>query len=457
MLKLHQLFFRKFTLLFVIVFFIWGGVIYFWLKDIYINETKQRLFQNIELILMHISNVEDFEAFSKKNQLDLRVTFIKADGEIIAESDSNKDILENHKQREELLQASKEGVGSSLRYSTTLNKDFLYVAKKITLNNQIYYIRIASDLAQINSSFLSLAIKMVTVFIFFIISIFIITYKLNKQLQQQVYNILYSLKKLVKKDYSNHNISLYSKEFNKITKLIEQVAILLEKQRKKAIKKNIKLEIANRQKDDIISAISHEFKNPIAIIIGYIQIIKKDTSLNQEILHKFLTKIDNNAIKISSIIDRLQLAIKLEEKKQPLFYSSFSIYNLTLEISNELKESYKNREIIIKGDDFFIQADEMLISIAIKNLIENALKYSPHHVEIVLQNNMICIKDQGLGISNEHIDKITSKHYRVNNDNWSNSLGLGLNIVKNILKLHKFTLHIKSTLNSGSEFSIIFL
>ncbi|QOG12362.1 ATP-binding protein [Arcobacter sp. FWKO B] len=458
MLKIHQLFFRKFIILFCLIAVIWGVVVYFWLRDIYIDQTKKNLSQNIDLFTIYIEKSSDLETFSKKfkDKLNLRLTILKEDGTVIVESDKSKELLENHINREEIIQARNFGMGESIRYSTSVNKDLLYIAKKIEVNNDIYYIRMADDIVKIKSDFTALSIKASIIFALFLVFAFFITYQISTKVKDETDKVLEYLKKLTKKEDIDFEISTYSQEFNKITKLLQSVATILAKKEKKATKKTAKLRLANQQKDDIISAISHEFKNPIAVIVGYAKTIKDDPTLNKEILNKFLTKIYNNANKMSNIIDRLRLSIKLEEGKQNLMYSEFSLKNMVQEIINDLKENYKNREIILSGDDITIKADEMLLGIAIKNLIENGLKYSDNDVKIVLNKNKIDIIDNGIGISKENVSKITTKYYRVSNDGWNNSLGLGLSIVKNIVNLHGFTLELESLEDEGSTFSIVF-
>ncbi len=458
MLKIHQLFFRKFVILFILIGIIWAFVVYLWLKDIYIDQTKKNLSQNIDLFALYINESSDFEVFATKfrDKFNLRLTIIKEDGTVIIESDKDKNLLENHKTREEIIKASKYGMGDSIRHSSSVNKDLLYIAKKIMVDDEVYYIRMADDIVQIQNDFTSLAIKATVIFALFMVFAFFITYQISSKLKDETEKVLDYLKKLTKKEDVKFEVSTYSQEFNKITKLLQGVATILAKKEKKAAKKTAKLKLANKQKDDIISAISHEFKNPIAVIVGYAQTIKDDPNINKDILAKFLTKIYNNATKMSSIIDRLRLSIKLEEGKQNLIYSDVSMYSLASESISELKDNYKNREVILSGEDFIVKADEMLLGIAIKNLIENALKYSEHDVKVVLDKDRIHVVDKGLGISKEDVNKITTKYYRVSDDGWNNSLGLGLNIVKNIVNIHGFTLELESAVDEGSTFSIVF-
>ena len=121
---------------------------------------------------------------------------------------------------------------------------------------------------------------------------------------------------------------------------------------------------------------------------------------------------------------------------------------------SDLKDKYKNREMLIQGIDVTLKVDETLISMAISNLIENALKYSEDEIIVNISDNSICVIDKGIGIEEKELEKINQKFYRISNNGWNNSLGLGLFIVQSVLTLHNFTLEIHSEFKKGSQFCI---
>jgi signal transduction histidine kinase len=131
-----------------------------------------------------------------------------------------------------------------------------------------------------------------------------------------------------------------------------------------------------------------------------------------------------------------------------------SIKTLVENCISDLNDKYKNREIIISGDDITLKVDETLISMAISNLVENALKYSDDEIVVEISNTSICIIDRGIGIEEKELEKINQKFYRVSNNGWNNSLGLGLFIVQAVLSLHNFNLEISSEFKKGSKFYI---
>jgi len=457
LLKLHQIYFRKFFILFILLFIIVGSIVYFWEKDIYITQIEKSLQESINLVSISLVNNYDFDEIVKevRQKLNTRLTIITKNGKVLAESHKDKTKMDNHKSRDEIKQANKKEFGISMRHSYTLNKDLLYVAKKFSINGKIIYIRMAKEIKKINDKIYSLGFRVAFVLILFFIISFYLSYKISINIQKETKNILRFLIDLTKKRKNLYIDSGFSREFQDITKLLSKVSRILAKKDKQKAKYTAKLKKSSNQKDDIISAISHEFKNPIAVINGYSQTLLNDKDINSKIREKFLTKIYSNGEKLSLLIDKLRLSISLDEKKLTPDLISINVYNLTEQIIDDMKQNFKNRDIIFKGrKDIFVNMDSTLMEIAIANIIENALKYSEEDIEVNISEKAISVKDNGIGISQTELENITKKFYRVSNNNWNNSLGLGLSIVSNIIKIHNFKLQIQSKESYGSEFII---
>jgi len=280
---------------------------------------------------------------------------------------------------------------------------------------------------------------------------------MSAQIEKEIEKIVTFLTLLAKKQKPSYISSELSVEFVRLTKLLTKVSGILTKQDKKKSKYTSKLKVSNQQKDDIISAISHEFKNPIAVINGYSQTLLDDQDLNPDIRNKFLYKIHKNGTKLSDLIDTLRLSVKLDNGKQSMNFSTINLHDIILETVENIKLNYPKREVIIEGDkNIQINADPSLFSVVIANLIENAFKYSEDEVIVKFDEKSLDVIDTGIGISKKDLENITSKFFRVHENNWNNSLGLGLYIVNNIVNLHKFSLEIKSEENEGSTFSLKF-
>lgn len=288
-----------------------------------------------------------------------------------------------------------------------------------------------------------------TIFVFAI-------YRGASKMQRELNLINTYLKHLDTIDTIDTDKHFFTEEFEQINQNL--LKVLKKSKKREDIKQryNAKLKLKNQQRGDMISAIAHEFRNPIASIIGYAQTLQEDKDIPPSLHDKFLGKICNNGDKIEALLGRLVLWNKFESGETTLHKSKIDLLNLTQEIrSILLDDKYKNREIIIQGESLEVEADRTLMEIVIKNLIENALKYSKEDVVVTLAENRFSVADKGVGISKDDIEKVTKKFYRSGTHNWDNSMGLGLSIVKKILELHDSKLEIQSSLGEGSTFSFI--
>ncbi len=459
MLRFHQIVLRKFIFIFSILFFIVGAIVYYWSKEFYITQTRDALLNDIEIISFELKEDSNLDSLATKikKSLNLRLTLIAEDGKVLAESYKDKTKMDNHKFRDEIMQANEKQYGYKIRHSSTIDKDFLYIAKKYNFKNRVFYIRLSKELRSINEQIFSLGLKIFGVLALFFIAIFGIAYKISKQIEKETLKVVSFLTSLTKKNKTTYISSDFSMEFANITGLLTKVSQILIKKEKQKSKYTNKLQTSNRQKDDIISAISHEFKNPIAVINGYSQTLLDDEDINLHTRKKFLSKIHNNGTKLSNLIDTLRLSIKLDSGQQSMTFRDINLHELVTDTVENIQLNYPKRETTINGSkDIIIKADPALFSIVISNLVENAFKYSENEVLINFNKKSLDITDSGIGISEKNIENITNKFYRVHENSWNNSLGLGLFIVNNITKLHNFSLKIRSVENKGSTFSVKF-
>lgn len=274
-----------------------------------------------------------------------------------------------------------------------------------------------------------------------------------KRMQKELITINKYLENLDKVDKINYKARFFTQEFEDINHNL--IKILKSAKKREDVKQryNAKLKLKNRQRADMISAIAHEFRNPIASIMGYAQTLEEDKEIPTALRDKFLSKIYNNGIKIESLLSRLVLWNKFESGEANVHSSEFDIYTLIDEVKTSLTEKYPQREIILEGERRNVNADRTLIEVVLKNLMENALKYSKEEIVVKIGPEMVSVVDKGAGISSSDISKVTKKFYRSGTHTWDNSMGLGLSIVKSILSLHDSKLEIESQENEGSTFS----
>ena len=454
MLRIHQLFFLNVLGLFIAALLVASLISFFALKSMIIEDGKERLIQNIELLEPQIIESKNLDTLvsSIAQKAHLRVTVVAKDGMVIAESDTDKTKMENHSNRVEIMEAMQNPYGMTIRYSKTLKSDFVYVAKKISKPNGILYFRLSMSLRSVMEHFYSLWIKLFIAFTLLMLIALIIAYNISKKARYDILQITRYLDEVSAKNYRAILKPEYFREFLQISILLKNLVKKLHNRDKQKRKHTAKLRLINKQQNDILSAISHEFKNPIAAIMGYAETLCDDINIDPKIRQKFLEKILSNTHRVTLMLDRLALSVKLENNDLSIKPSTFDMANVCLDSISILQAKYPERSIRFEGSSKNVFADKTMLELVITNLIDNALKYSEEEVNVTLTESTINITDKGIGIAPNEIDKITSKFYRVQKNRWDNSMGLGLSIVSYILKLHDSALTIESTQGVGSTF-----
>ena len=223
---------------------------------------------------------------------------------------------------------------------------------------------------------------------------------------------------------------------------------------------------------DFVSNVSHELKTPISIISGFVETIKECKD-DQESIFRFIDIIENNTARLSLIIDDLLNLSKLEQN-EAVMRKDFESKNIseTVQIvtslcSHEAKKKKISLELELEDSKYYgegaMLANHRLIEQALRNLIENAIRYSPEGTAVTISSRKIkeeieiSVIDSGPGIALEHQDKIFGRFYRVDKsrDRQTGGSGLGLSIVKHIARIHNGHVRLESEEGEGATFTLV--
>ena len=217
--------------------------------------------------------------------------------------------------------------------------------------------------------------------------------------------------------------------------------------------------------DRLNSDISHELKTPLTIIQGELELAlrkQRDKEYYQKSINIALKQSQN----IQEIINSLLLLSKYSKQNIKETFETINLKELLLGIVSDYKIQFNNKNInlhIKNIENIEFLANRVLINFIFSNLIDNAIKYSNENTNIYIslykkQNIYFTIKDEGIGINQEQLSKITNRFYRVDEsrNKTIKGYGLGLSIVKNSVELHNGSLQISSKLNIGTTVQIIF-
>jgi len=453
--KLPEIFFANFFLLLSGTLLIASFIIYYSVREIEIKQFTNQLKSETAYVRARLDEGKSLDVaikeMSKIMGRALRVTLIAMNGTVLFDNEADVSIMENHANRPEVMVARKNGFGTAVRYSKTVKNDRVYVARAILWNTKPAILRLSVSLETIMQDFRIFWLRMASVFFVALMIGYFISRALQRRIDKELGKLTDYLKAIAEKNYNANFSAGFSKEFTTIAILLKKLAKRLEKNDKKKRKYNAKIRLISKQRSDIISAISHEFKNPVAAIVGYAETLLDDDNISVSIRKRFLQRIEQNALRITQMIDRLSFMTRMESSEIQPEMSNFDMEKVVKDAVLTLNQKYQRRDIEVKSVPVNVYADKTMIEMAVINLIDNALKYSEDEIEVVLDEKKFCVIDKGNGIPKKEIDEITKKFYRIDKNSWDNSMGLGLAIVSYILKLHNSDLLINSEVGKGTK------
>lgn len=222
----------------------------------------------------------------------------------------------------------------------------------------------------------------------------------------------------------------------------------------------------DRRKSEFVAITSHELRTPLAIMLGYANLLHDIEDDPQKKTQ--LATIEKQATFLSGLVDTLLNLQELTNTTDPIRLRCNPIQldallKDALAVTKEHRGSPTEMDFVIDCDPIQIEGDEIRLLLAFNNLFENAIKFSSPNAPISLKvaekptgGVIVTLQDQGIGIAEEHYDKIFEPFFQVEAamTRHHGGLGLGLAIVKGVIELHAGTITVKSKLGEGTRFVI---
>lgn len=220
------------------------------------------------------------------------------------------------------------------------------------------------------------------------------------------------------------------------------------------------IQLSQRQNNFMLS-VTHELKTPLTSTQLALQTLKK-RNLNTEVRENLIAKALNANQRLSSLIDNIINASRLESNDFTPRREIFPLNTFLQGKTEELKIIYEQASIALICEVDIINADAYMLETIFNNLLENAIKYSDENpkIEIIVKNKgqmtEITIADQGVGISAQEKTQIFKKFYRVGNEisRSQKGSGLGLFITSEFIQLHKGRIKCENNNPKGTKFII---
>lgn len=285
--------------------------------------------------------------------------------------------------------------------------------------------------------------------IFFVFLIYIFS---NSKLLKSVNPIIKGIQDLPK----DNPVNIDEKGvLSELAKSINKTSEILQNQREQLRNKDT-------ARANWIAGVSHDIRTPLSMIMGYASQLKTSSDLSEE-MGKKLSVILKQSERIKNLINDLNLASKLEYNMQPFekkkenavaVVRQVIVDFLNMDIDEKFPIEWKTKSEFVSC---FVNVDKNLIKRALANLIQNSINHNENGCTIYVsvkedeKNCIICVEDNGIGVSDEELEKLNNTpHYMVCDKNTTEQQhGLGLLIVKQIMDVHNGQVEMKHSEYGG--------
>ena len=444
---------RSFLIIFSLSFVIGFGILYGVLYYVSLNQQTSNL--NDELSIIVQTNFEESQQIGEELfDKDTRLTMISSDGEVLYDNFDDS-INENHLQREEIKEASKNGTGSSVRYSETMEQNYLYVAEYDAQEQT--YVRLAMPFSGVSQSALML---LPSFFIAFVIAFFFV-WLMSKRMADSILKPLQEISAVIRKaDFGKEKIEFQNYSYSELQEITDTLQTM-----NNQIAKNLEnLEREKQIRQEFFTNASHELKTPLTSIRGYSELLRQHAITDPDQIDHCLDCVLKESDHMTKLINDILTISKLEAKDYVVQKSHIKLKDLLENVLNSLSVQAKamNLDIDASCENVTVYANLDHIQGILYNLISNAIKYNKPNGKIIiiikerLDNILIKVMDTGIGISKEDQEKVFQRFYRVDKQRSKivAGTGIGLAIVKHIVQFYNGSILLKSKENEGTSIEI---
>ncbi len=391
------------------------------------------------------NDVEGIQAFAGEymagEDSDIRITLIDSNGVVLVDSEADALSMEDHSDREEVLEAWESGSGASVRTSDTMQKSSYYVAVKVDDN---LILRVSTSSSNLYDIFL----KAIPLIVVVVLLLWILCMSLANVLTT---SIIKPIKSMAENISNKETVHVYEELYPIIDTIRAQHEDILE---------------SAKMRQEFTANVSHELKTPLTSISGYSELIEAGMA-NEEDTRRFAGEIHKNANRLLSLInDTLELS-KLDTLDDEVQIEAVNLYELAVTCADMLKLNAAKRGISIRveGTSAYVSGSRQMLEEVVYNLCDNAIRYNKEngHVTLSVQDKVdtvvFRVRDTGIGIPKEHQARVFERFYRVDKSRSKSTggTGLGLAIVKHIVAIHGAVLELESEVDVGSNITVTFL
>jgi len=390
----------------------------------------------------------------KRTDPRIRVTLIDDRGVVLCDSDADPAGLENHRQRPEIIQALNGETGSIIRFSQSVHAVLLYVAVPLDIDHSRWVVRTALSLSSINHLLNELFNKLLLLLLALITLIFGVGVYVYRKINPPLEEIRHGAERFAHGRFAAKLPDYQVREIAELATALNQMATQLDS-----------LENLRRE---FVANVSHELKTPVTSIKGYAETLLEGAKNNPEDLERFLQIIARQSGRLADIIDDLLTLSRLESAPldELLAINRYALCDILESCREACRSRAEDKDIAVIIDcpgSIEVMVDRSLLTQAVINLIDNAVKYGPEHTTVTVTGSRdghrvrIAVTDQGPGIPEYHVPRLFERFYRADKarSRKLGGTGLGLAIVKHIASVHQGEVDVVTRIGQGSTFIIL--
>jgi len=437
------------------------------IKSSAVDQISQGLDRQIELSKDQISSLLNRGVSLKKlqektkkiaSQSGSRITVIDRKGRVLADSATPyaklKD-LDNHLSRPEIK------LGQSVRYSSTVKKDFIYVAVKLDRN--LGYLRFSVPLTYAEKIVSDIERAIIAALIMAIVLAIIFSLILSRVFSNPIANLAEAAKRIAEGNFLQRFKSRSKFEIGELEETVEKMGERLEKTFEKLSKETSELKKIEKYRSEFVANVSHELKTPLTAIRNYVETLLSGAIDDKEHNLEFLQKIEKHALNLSRLIEDILEIYRLESKKEIRGFEKVDLPIVINQAVDTISDKARKKGVELSKDfeyeSIYVQGIADQIYRAVLNLLDNAINYTDRggSVEVVCvrfeDRAEVIVKDSGVGIAKADLPRIFERFFQVKK---VGGTGLGLSIVKHIMNIHLGSVLVESEIDQGSKFTLIF-
>ncbi|MEK7477616.1 MAG: ATP-binding protein [Candidatus Coatesbacteria bacterium] len=389
-----------------------------------------------------------------------RLTIVRADGVVAADSEEEPARMDNHGTRPEILAAREAGAGVATRWSHTLGVDMMYVAVAIGRKGRLLgYARAALPLTAVRDRLAHVRTLVILGVLIATAGGLMLGFLFARSVTRPLTALTEAAESIAGGGPNREIRTDAPAEIGQLAAAFKRMTGRLE-ERMEAIRR---LETVRQ---DFVANVSHELKTPVTAIRGLAETLIDDPAMDRETHRGFLAKVRDQAERLSRLVGDLLALSRVESGGAALEREALDFRDPVQDSVRALESAAGAKgigfEAAISPEPLAVRGDREALRQVADNLLDNAVKYTPAggRVRVVLRREageaVLEVIDTGPGIGPEHLGRIFERFYRVDKarSRELGGTGLGLSIVRHVALAHGGQASVESTVGQGSTFRV---